>query len=370
MTILQLTTHLNAGGVTSHVLALSRELRARGHRVIIGADAGRFQEDLAQEGLANWRVPLQTSNEFSPQVYAAVRQLEWFMRREPVGLIHAHTRVSQVAAAWIARRAGLPYVATWHGFFRRNLGRLLWPCTGRLTIAISEPVRQHLLQEFRLPPSQVRLVPHGIDPAPFEAAADAGEAARLREELGLPPGAKVVGTIARLVASKGIDQLIRSLPEIRQREPAAHLMIVGDGEERRPLERLATQLGVAAEVHFAGTLPETRTALSLMDVFVFLPAHQEGFGLSLLEAMAGARPIVAVRRGVGAPWVLDHSGVGLVVEPGETSALAEAVGRYLQDGELACREAGRARAVVNERFSLRRMIDQTEAVYRELMTSH
>ena len=126
----------------------------------------------------------------------------------------------------------------------------------------------------------------------------------------------------------------------------------------------ALRNGVAAAVHFAGALPETRAALSLMRVFVFLPAEQEGFGLSLLEAMASGRPIVAVRRGHGAAWVLEESGVGVLVEPGDVPGLAASVVNFLQHGEAACRAAGEARAAVKQRYSLSRMVDQVEEVYR------
>ena len=135
---------------------------------------------------------------------------------------------------------------------------------------------------------------------------------------------------------------------------------------RSSLERVAADCGVVDAVHFTGSLPETRVALSLMNVCVFLPAEQEGFGLSLLEAMASGRPIVAVRRGGGATWVLEESGVGVLVEPGDPKGLASAVTQLLHDGEFACRLAGKARAVVKERYSLTRMVDQVEKVYEEV----
>ena len=103
-----------------------------------------------------------------------------------------------------------------------------------------------------------------------------------------------------------------------------------------------------------------------MQVFVFLPARQEGFGLALLEAMASGRPIVAVRQGEGAPWVLDQSRLGVVVEPDNVPALAAAVIRFLQDGDAARREVERARTVVRERYSLARMVEQVESVYKEV----
>ena len=364
MRILHITSHLNVGGVTSSVLSLSRALAERGHRVIIASGGGQLEAEAAARGLTSWRLPLRTSVEFSLRVFSAGRQLAGRLRQEPVDVIHAHTRVGQVVADRLSRRLRIPYVTTWHGFYRRNLGRMLRPCTGALTIAISEPVRQHLLQDFGVPSPRVRLIPHGIDPAPFTASVEPAQQLRLRQALQLAIDAPVIGTVARLVASKGIDQLIASLPAIRASAPGAQLLIVGDGEDRPRLQALARARGVAEAVHFAGTLPETRVALSLMRVFVFLPAEQEGFGLSLLEAMASGRPIVAVRRGRGAAWVLEDSGVGVLVEPDDARGLAAAVARFLQDGEAACRAAGEARAAVTQRYSLARMVDQVEEVYR------
>jgi glycosyltransferase involved in cell wall biosynthesis len=366
MRILQLTSHLNVGGVTSYVLSLSEALARRGHEVTIASDGGQREGEARRNSLSHWQVPLHTSQEFSPQVFRAARLLRDRLMQQPVDVVHAHTRVAQVVAARLSRHVHCPYVATWHGFFRQNLGRWLWPCSGDATIAISEPVRDHLLRTFRVPAARVHLIPNGIDPRPFESPVDAASVQRLREQVGLPADGPVVGTVARLVRSKRVDALIRSFSVVRQRLPDARLLIVGDGAQRSALERLAAERGVQDAVHFAGSLPETRVAFSLMRVFVFLPAEQEGFGLSLLEAMASARPIVAVRRGIGAPWVLERSGVGLIVEPGDESGLAAAIIQLLQDGGVARREADKARAVVKERYSLERMVDHVEEVYREV----
>ena len=366
MRVLQVTSHLNVGGVTSSVLSLSSMLRQRGHEVIVASGGGQLEDQLRTFGITHWQVPLHTSVEFSPQVMAATRDLTRRLRDEPIDVCHAHTRVSQVVVDRLSKRLAIPYVTTWHGFFRRNLGRILWPCTGACTIAISEPVREHLIRDFHVPAERIRLIPHGIDPSPFETPIDPAAQQQLRDQCGLPSGGPVIGTVARLVASKGVDQLIRSMPQIRVAAPTAHLLIVGGGDMRSSLERVAADCGVADAVHFTGSLPETRVALSLMNVFVFLPAEQEGFGLSLLEAMASGRPIVAVRQGGGATWVLEESGVGVLVEPGDPNGLATAVTQLLHDGERACRLAGKARAVVKERYSATRMVDHVEKAYEEV----
>lgn len=367
MRILHLTSHLRVGGIVSSILSLSQGLTQRGHDVRIASGGGPLESRARALGLPHRQVPLHTSVEFSVQVVAAERQLRRLLRDEPVDVLHAHTRVGQVVADRLSRRLTIPYVATWHGFFRVNLGRRWWPCTGDLTIAISEPVRQHLIQQMRVPASRIRLIPHGIDIDMFASPVSPSAQQQLRDQLRMRANGPVVGTVARLVASKGVDRLIRSLPQIRAAVPDASLLIVGDGEERSRLEQLAVAHGIQGAVHFAGALPETQIALSLMQVFVFLPTAQEGFGLSFLEAMASGCPIVAMRQGAGAQWVLEQIPISVIVEPEDLSGLATAVTRFLQHRDAARQAAERARTVVKAHYSLARMVDQVESVYQELV---
>lgn len=366
MRILHLTSHLNVGGVAYSMLAVARGLMLRKHSVVVASGEGSLAGEFEAAGISRWPVPLNTSSEFSPQAFKACGQLAGHLARQPVDIIHAHTRTAQVAAHRLSRRFNVPYVVTWHGFFRPNLGRWFFPCLGDRTIAISGPVKTHLIRAFKVPENRIRLIPHGIDPALFDQVPVAA-LQKLRSQFQLPEEAPVVGTVARLVAAKGVDQLIRSLPLIRKHVPKAHLLVVGDGEEKAHLQELAGDSGCADFVHFAGTLPGTGPALSLMDVFVFLPAVQEGFGLVLLEAMASARAIVSVYRGIGSTWLLDQLPMVKTVKPEDPSALAAAVAEYLQDKQQARAAGEAARALLKERFSLDRMLDAVESVYRELV---
>ncbi len=161
---------------------------------------------------------------------------------------------------------------------------------------------------------------------------------------------------------------MESFAAIRAQVPEAILLIVGDGEERSRLEAQARAWGIQDSVRLVGSVAQTQIPLSLMRVFVFLPATQEGFGLSLLEAMASGRPIVAVRRGGGSTWVLDESRVGMVVERQTPEALAEAVVQVLRDGSLADRLGREAHAIARSQYTMDRMITQVEAVYDEVIT--
>lgn len=369
MHILHLTSHLDVGGITTYVTSLAQALAARGHRVVVASGGGAWEARLSEAGIGHWRLPLKTSAEFSPQVWWAARQLSRQLRAQPVDVIHAHTRVAQVVAHRLWARCGIPYVTTWHGFYRRRLSRRWWPCTGERTIAISEPVAAHLREIFRVPPERIRLIPHGIDVARFADPVNRDQQQQCRQQCQLDSHGPVIGTISRLVPDKGVAQLLEGFRHVQARVPHARLLIVGSGEDRRRLERLAAELGVAAAVRFCGSVPDTRVVLSIMDVFVFLPATREGFGLALLEAMASARPVVAVQRGGGSSWVLQESGVGVTVPAEAPARLGEAMLQVLEDRSLAHRLGQEAQAIARSRYDFSRVVTQVEQVYAECLTS-
>ncbi len=370
MNIVHITSHLNIGGITSYLLGLSGALTARGHAVVVASGGGRLAPRLDALGVTHWRVPLATSAEFGPPVWLATHQLARRLQAHPVDLIHAHTRVGQVAAAILSRRLGVPYLTTWHGFFRRNLGRRLWPCTGALTIAISEPVRQHLLAVFRLPPERIRLIHHGIDVEDFSNGDEPSERARARQAQGIPDGVPVIGGIGRLAAwrVKGFDVLLSAAAQVRRQVPDVQVVLLGDGPAPPALQRQIESLDLTSCVRILPGAPDTRAALALMDVFVFPIRGTEGFGLSLIEAMAAGKPVVAARTGA-VPEILEHGRSGWLVDPEHMASLAEGITRLLRDAALAAQLGRQARERARERFSLSRMIDQVEAVYREVLAA-
>ena len=367
MTVLQLSSHLDIVGITLYVLSVSQRLVQRGHRVMIGSDHGHREADVAAMGALHWPLPLHTSSEISLQVFRAWRMLADRLREEPVDVIHAHTRVAQVIAQRMARQFGIPYVTTWHGIFKRRLGRRLWPCTGDVTIAISEPVRQHLIDEFHVADDRVRCIYNGVDSAYYAATPDASVVRAYRERWNIPAQHPVIGGIGRMAAGrvKGFDLILLAATVLKRLIPGVHVLLVGDGPRRPFLEDVAERLGIRDRVHFAGATEDVRVPLALIDVFIFSSRWPEGFGLSLIEAMAAARPVVAVRSGA-VPDIVEHERSGLIVPPEDPIALAEAAAQILRDPAYAARLTAHAQARVRERFSLERMVDQIEAVYREV----
>jgi glycosyltransferase involved in cell wall biosynthesis len=179
------------------------------------------------------------------------------------------------------------------------------------------------------------------------------------------PAGRIVLTVARLTTAdsyKGVDHVIQALPAVLNMVPDTCYVVVGDGDDRRRLEGLATQLGVRDHVIFAGTPTDELLAgyYEACDVFV-MPSRGEGFGIVYVEAMSHGKPVVAADRGA-APEVVEDGVTGMLVDYGNVSALAAGVARLLTDGDGRHRmgEAGRRR--VEERYTFERFQARLEAL--------
>jgi glycosyltransferase involved in cell wall biosynthesis len=224
-------------------------------------------------------------------------------------------------------------------------------------LAVSRHVRDRLAAAIGLPERKLRVVPNGIDPAPFTRPADPA----LRTRLAGTPDRPLVLTAARLTPQKAIDVLLSAAVLV----PEAVFVIAGDGPERAALEARAKALGVAQRVRLLGARGDVAELLAACDLFV-LPSLFEGLPLSVLEAMAAAKPVVATRIGGTVEAVVDGE-TGILVPPGDAGALAAAIRTFLTDPERARRsgEAGRAR--LRDRFTAAAMIDGVTAAYEELL---
>lgn len=368
MRVLHLTSHLKVGGITRYVLALSKQLVERGHSVVIASDRGSMESQLETIGVTHWRFPFHTSAEFSFPVFWGLKQLTQRLREEPVDVIHAHTRVGQVVADVISRRLQIPYVTTWHGIYKPRLGRRLWSCTGELSIAISDPVRQQLLQDFHVPKERVRCIHNGIDTTHYAIPPVPVAVETFRNRWQLPAGQPVIGGIGRLAAGrvKGFDSLLVITHLLKRVFPSIHTLIVGDGPRRPFLEDVARRLGVRPHVHFVGEAEDIRVPLALMDLFVFTSRWPEAFGLTLVEAMAAGKPVVTTDVGA-VPEIIRQGVDGLLFPVDDPLAMAGGITQLLKDHAAASRFGQQAQIRAREVFDLKQMTDKVEAVYREVI---
>jgi glycosyltransferase involved in cell wall biosynthesis len=225
-------------------------------------------------------------------------------------------------------------------------------------VAVSNHTKRELVQKKDVAPEQVVVVPNGIEVAAYTNMMERREA---RGALGLSNEALVVGLVGRLHDLKGVDLMIEAVPLIKAQAPRLQLVLIGIGPEEKALRQLAEERDASDVVRFAGYRSDARRFMSALDVLA-LPSRDEANPLSLLEAMACRKPVVAARVG-GVPEVVIDGVTGILVPPENVPALAEAVVRLLKDpGRMkAMGEAGRER--VQSHFSEDAMLEKTASLY-------
>ena len=227
-------------------------------------------------------------------------------------------------------------------------------------IAVSHEVAARLGQTFRIPARKINVVHNGVPVSSFNRPANAALRAALTRSTGRP----IVLTTARLAEQKGHCYLLKAAALV----PEAIFAIAGDGPERASLERQAREMGLNKRVLFLGYRQDVPDLLACCDVFV-LPSLFEGLPLSILEAMAANKPVVASAIG-GNDEVIVHGETGLLVPPADPTALAAAIQTVLSNSNLAQRMAAAGKARVHEQFSAEAMIRRVTDIYEEILSTH
>lgn len=366
MRILHLTTHLNRGGISQYIFSVALALRKKGHEVFVASSGGEAEREFQDQDIQVAKFSIRTKSELSPKIYLALPSLMRWIKEEKIDLIHAHTRVTQVMASWIYWLINKPFVTTAHGFYKTRFGRRLLPAWGKYVVAISNPVAQHLLEDFKLSQERVRVIYNGVDFENLYQRFQKHNPFFVRKEYGIPCEAPVVGIIARLVEDKGHEYLFRAVKNLEKEFPDLQLLVVGDGRCRFPLSNLARELGLSRRIYFTGNLQDVSKPLAAMDIFALPAVWREGFGLSIVEAMACGKPIIATNI-----WALNtivQNGVnGVLVNPHDVSDLANAIRHVLKETDFRERISREGQRTVQERFALGRMADELETLYREVL---
>jgi glycosyltransferase involved in cell wall biosynthesis len=227
-------------------------------------------------------------------------------------------------------------------------------------IAVSRAIEHKIEVEGRNVGVPVSLIYNGVDLDRYDQQEPC---CTLRDEYGMEPGSQIVGVVARLEPEKGHVTLLEAWPAVLRSVPDAYLLVVGEGSQRVPLERLAAELRIAHRVVFTGRRDDVPAVTAALDVAV-LPSYREAQGLSVLEAMALSRPVVASAVG-GIPEMIDDGISGLLVRPHDVSGLADAITRLLVDHAFADTIGRTGHDTVHGRFCVEIMVKAIETIYDE-----
>lgn len=322
--------------------------------------------DVASRALEDTGVALKYlgTSGYDPTAVLSFRRL---IAEERADVLHLHGWASSNFGRLAGSLAGIPTIMHEHGahphmpLSQRIADRLLASRT-QAVVAVSQAAHDFLVGQRYVDPAKIRRIYNGAPLREFQAV-DAAASAAERARLGFPPEGRIVGAIARLSEEKGLDTLLRAAALVAQRIPALHVLLVGDGPLREPLETLARELGIERRVVFTGYRTDVPLLQSLLEIQTFT-SHWEGAPLALFEAMAMGKPIASSDAG-GLGEILRGTDAALLVPPADPAALAGVLTRMLEDADLRTRVAGNAREL-GRRFDIDHTVRQLEALYEAL----
>jgi glycosyltransferase involved in cell wall biosynthesis len=374
---------LNMGGPALHVAYLTAGLRERGYDTTLVAGSLARGEDSMDFVAEQLGVRVEHVAELRRDISAvhdlrAVVSLARLIRRERPTILHTHTAKAGAVgrlAALLAGGARPPIVVhTFHGhvlrgyfgpvrtFGFRQLERWLARMTTAL-VAVSPEVRDDLVKLGVAPRDKFTVVRLGIQLEERVANQDGRD--ETRRVLGIGPDCFTVGWIGRMTAVKRTSDVLLAFKRLRERGVDARLCMVGDGPDREPLERRAHELGIMRDTLFLGYQEDVAPFYAAFDAMI-LPSGNEGTPVSAIEALAAGRPVVATRVG-GVPDVVRDGEDGFLVDTGDVDTLADRLAQLAEDSNLraAMGEAGRSRVLA--RYSVERLIDDVDRLYRSLL---
>jgi len=380
--VLRLFSRLNIGGPAIHVILTTAGLDPKRYDslLVVGREEDREGNFL---NLAEAKgIPLRIIPTFGRRIdplrdLITLVSLFRLMRRERPDIVHTHTAKAGALGRVAARLAGVPVVVhTFHGsvfdgYFGPSVARFFqWIerilALGTDTIvAVSERVAADLAERKIAPRKKIEVVPLGLELGRFQDVQQ--RRGELRRELGVPPRARLVGSVGRLVAIKDLGTLLRSMVQLSATQPDAILLVVGDGPDRPALEMEAERLGLGSRARFLGFRDDLERIYADLDVAVNCSLN-EGTPVALIEAMASGVPVLATAVG-GTPDLLDEGRLGRLVPPGDPNALARALAESLSGGDDSAEKAAFARRSVLQRFSLERLLGDLDRLYLRLLKS-
>ena len=218
------------------------------------------------------------------------------------------------------------------------------------------------LRKYRLPGERARCIYNGVDSSRFSVSGMTDVAAAFRKSLGIPENSIVVGSVGRFAPEKHFELLIDAIGRLCETGRPAYLLLVGEGRERRTLERAAARVGISDRVRFPGVMSDVRSALAAMDVFVLPSRAVETFSNAALEAMAMSRPVVLSNIGGAAEMVTDKVN-GFLFDSNDIGTLTQVLVALHDSAELRETIGAAARDRIVRCFTFEEMVSD----YQQLL---
>ena len=357
--ILQISSAKTFGGGERHLVDLCRELTNRGHEIFVALRPTNEWQDRLDFLPPERFLYVSIRNSFG--MFSAKR-IGRFIEREAIDIVHAHVARDYLAASVAARSAGnAKLILTRHVVFPLKPFHRFALRNVSAAVAVSPAVRDQLEKIFAA--EKVHVIPNGIN-----VGSKLVDGLDFRELHDIPKDAPLVVTLGELKLLKGQRDFVLAANEVVKRFPDCRFVVAGrdnslDQRFRRELKRLVRVLGLEDLFLWLDWLDDISPLLAAADIFVS-PSHSESFGLAILEAMASGTPVVATATDGAKELIADENALVPIKDP---LALAEKICWFLEN-DVARQDLGiRLKADAIEKYGLARMVDTTEALYREIL---
>ncbi|MCC9621022.1 glycosyltransferase family 4 protein [Thalassospira sp. MA62] len=375
--ILQVLPELDAGGVERGTVDIARAIVDGGGRALVASQGGRLERELARFGAKHINLPLKSKNLLTMR--KNIDALVKLIREEGVDIIHARSRAPAWSAYFAARKAGIPFVTTFHGTysgytnpFKRRYNAIM--TMSDQVIAISQHIANHINKYYKVEPDRLNIVPRGTNVDLFNPENVSQERLiALSNQWRLNGEEFVIMLPGRITRWKGHCFLIKSLPAVLEKlgHRRVRCLIVGSDQGRTgyrdELLQLTRKLGLEDIVHIVDHCADMPAAYMLADVVTSPSIVPEAFGRIPSEAQAMGRPVVSTAHGGAMETVLPGE-TGWLVSPNEVEQLSRALIQVLSlTPEKRAILASKGRQHVIDHFSLEQMAEKTLAVYAKAL---
>ena len=367
LTILHTIDTTGPGGAETVFIELATRLpRDKYRAIVVIRGKGWVYEELYRRGVEP--ILLDAKGSFNWRYLLKLREI---IRRENVDLIQSHLLGANVYSAMAGMMTRIPVIATFHGavdintkerFMGLKFGAINFGT--KAVVAVSESLRQDLLQRTPLSASKLRIIYNGVPCQAFSLK----KTNTLRERFGWGPEVTLVGSLGNIRSAKGYDLLLRAAALLKSHSRPFRFVIAGQGKAglEDELLKLRDELGLTDTVQFLGFNDDPAAFLANLDIFL-LSSVSEGFSIATIQAMAAGLPVLVTKSG-GPQEIVSHGETGWMVEANNPTAIADGLSLLASDNELASRLAAQGKAHATDTFDLSTMLHAYQNLYESVRT--
>lgn len=373
-TILQILPTLRSGGVERGTIEIAGAIAKQGWKSYVASAGGSMVPQVSYARSTHITLPLDSKNPF--QIWKNAAKLQKIIETHGIDLIHARSRAPAWSGYLAARRAGIPFITTFHGvyglkpFLKKIYNSVM--IRGERVIAISEFISEHIQTHYALKRQNIRTIHRGVDLSVFDPSKISPQRLiHLMSEWRLPEDKPILFIPARFTRWKGQDVVVKALANLPHRN--FYCVMAGDDlghpNYRRELEKLIIELGLEGTILLTSSTPYMPEAYMLSDIVLCPSVEPEAFGRIPVEAQAMGRIVISTDHG-GARETIQNGVTGFLVPPSNPEALAKKISAIMAlsaEEKDAIREA--AINHVTRFFTTAHMCEKTLKVYWELLES-